>query len=54
MFKKIIERAMSMKAPVVKNNATTKKAKNAKAAAKKASTGKTKAKAAPKRATKKK
>src|SRR4029079_1939888 len=50
MFKKIIERAMSMKAPA-KEKATTKRAKNAKTTAKKASTGKAKAKAAPKPAT---
>jgi bifunctional non-homologous end joining protein LigD len=52
MFKKIIERAMSMKAPA-KPKATTKKAKNAKTNTKtKNST--TKVKATPKRATKKK
>jgi bifunctional non-homologous end joining protein LigD len=52
MFKKIIERAMSMKAPA-KEKATTKKAKNAKTSTK-TKTSNTKAKATPKRATKKK
>jgi bifunctional non-homologous end joining protein LigD len=52
MFKKIIERAMAMKAPA-KQKATTKKAKNAKTNTK-TKTSNTKAKVTPKPATKKK